>query len=657
MASNGEGKAEWQGSTEGKSPALAQEIQDPSSESPGLTPGSQPGRGGSCSSITGRTEPGSSPGSSPGLQSGQSPGSIDDLIQLDKDGMYCFDDDGSPIFKDPSKITDRHILEWATLAADHWYCDPEESQDPHLYYYKEGAWHSQGENLIKMELMRLFKNIDARSKLNFDKIISQVKAQAMLSFRQHPIPTLPPHILAFRNCFVYAREDTKRILIKDFTFKPGDTDALDGLHFYPNQVPWDYDPEAKCPEWERWLSEVVMAEDIPFIQEWMGYQFYRDVPEAAFLILTGSGQNGKSIFLEILAEILGDQNITNITLADLSYDTFAPAELRDKLANISDDIGNEAIKNAGLLKEVSSGSRITAQRKFGHPFNFKPYAKITYSCNEPPEIRDESDALKFRLKVVEFPYTFAKSPMPGQKQAKDRKELIESLKKEIPGIIVWGIQGLIRFLGNGSKFSYSRSTEEAWKFYQRQSKPVVSFLEECIDFTGCEEDWIEKEELFQAFRSWLKDKRIKREISRDKFFKDLKNEGIEARRSKLQDMKRLYFGIKVKEGSKVPSTLEPIYNNSEPPEGDKVRVSDVKELRNGWNPGTSQDPGLEGLFLILVDLDASYPEGIPRTDFWRSALAFVEGRDLPEEYIKAALEYWKEQSIIFFPKPGFIKKT
>jgi P4 family phage/plasmid primase-like protien len=519
------------------------------------------------------------------------PGSINDLISVDREGGCCFDDDGSPIFKDPSKITDRHVLEWVIQAADHWYCDPDESQDPHLYYFDDAAWHSNGENFIKMELMRLFKNIDGRGKLSFEKVTSQVKAQAMLGFRQHPIPTLPPYILAFRNCFVYVKEHTKRVFHKDFNFKAGDHECLDGLRFYPNQVPWNYDQEAKCPEWDRWLSEVVMAEDIPFLQEWVGYQFYRGVPEAAFLILTGSGQNGKSIFLEIMTEMLGAQNVTSVTLADLSYDVFAPAELRDKLANISDDIGNEAIKHAGKLKEVSSGARITAQRKFGHPFDFTPYAKITYSANEPPEIRDESDALKFRLKVVEFPFTFAKIPLPGQKQAKERKELAESLKKEIPGIINWSVQGLIRFLGNGAKFSYSRSTEEAWRFYQRQSKPVVSFLEECVDFTSCDGDWIEKEDLYQTFRAWLKEKKIKRDVSRDKFFKDLKNEGIEASRSREHGMKRLYFGLVIKDCSNVPSELKPLYNNSEAAEKraeERAEGSDVIEYKKGWNVGTPE---------------------------------------------------------------------
>jgi len=273
--------------------------------------------------------------------------------------------------------------------------------------------------------------------------------------------------------------------------------------------------------------------------------FYRDVPEAAFHILTGSGQNGKSVFLDVIKEMLGGENVTNITLADLTYDEFAPAELHQKLANISDDIGNDIIKRAGRLKEASSGSSLTVQRKYGHPFDMKPYAKITYACNEPPEIRDESDAIKYRLKVTEFPYTFTKEPKERQKQAKDRRELMARLLSEIPGIINWSLVGLNRFLSNGCRFSASMSTEEVWEFYRRRSKPVICFIEERIERTEDDGDYIYPDKAYESFRRWLKLKNIKLEVKRAKFYRGMREEGLELRQSRDLGMRRAYFGVRL----------------------------------------------------------------------------------------------------------------
>jgi P4 family phage/plasmid primase-like protien len=424
-------------------------------------------------------------------------------------------------------ITDKAITD--ILLAQHvFYCDINDPSSS-LYIYSDGQWSiNKARNVILHDVALMLKEESSRSKMNLEKIENFIKGDVMYNFKKPK----PADWIAFRNGFL--------------KLKTMGMDLLSPEYFYTNVIPHDFDPKAQCPEWEVWLGEVVRSEDIPFIQEWMGYSLYTDSPEAAFLILTGSGQNGKSIFLEIMVALIGEENVSTISLADLTYGEYQLAELHNKLANIADDIENKSIKSVGRLRAASSGGRINGRHIYGAPFDFKSYAKITYSCNEPPEIQDESDAVKMRLKVVEFPYTFAKNPLPGQKQAKDRKALVEALKKELPGIARWAVDGLKRFLDNGGRFSFSQSTEDVWTFYKRRAKPTVSFVNECLEFTDDEQDVIEKEPLYRAFRQWLKDANIKLDVSRDKFFRDLKNEGIEARQSREYDRRRVYFGMKLK---------------------------------------------------------------------------------------------------------------
>lgn len=206
-----------------------------------------------------------------------------------------------------------------------------------------------------------------------------------------------------------------------------------------------------------------------------------------------------------MTHLLGHKNVTNINLVDLSKDAFKPAELSHKLANISDEIGNEVIDHSGRLKEASSGSPMTVSNKFGQPFDMKSYAKITYSCNEPPEIKDTSDALKIRLKFVEFPYTFTDAPDSScnQKKKKSHDKLMAELLSETPGIINWAIEGLVRLHRNEFKFSYGMSNEETWTRYQRLSNPIAAFVHEWLELTG-DDGLLGKPQAYITFTQWAK---------------------------------------------------------------------------------------------------------------------------------------------------------
>lgn len=451
-----------------------------------------------------------------------------DKVCMDMASAESFGDLPSPPepLPEEEQISDKQITD--TIIASHqFYCD---ITDPNttLYVWRGGEWcNSIAEGLVLNELSKIFDLEEDRSRMLLDKTVNFIKGKAM----ENVVLPKPPRLISFKNGVLN---------VETLAFS---TQHDSGL-FYINQIPHDYNPSVDCPNWKKWLGEVVREEDIAFLQEWMGYHFYDDLPEPAFLVLTGNGQNGKSVFMDMLIEILGHKNITNISLVKLTYDAYAPSELFHKLANISDEIKHGVISDAGVLKEAASGSYIHARQIYGKGFDFKPYAKITYACNEPPEIKDQSEAIKFRLKVVEFPYTFAKEPVGDQKPARERQEIMDELRIEIPGIVNWAIEGLRRLMKNKFKFSRSKSTEETWLFYQRRSNPVVCFIEECLEFTDDDADWMSREALLSNFRTWVENSKIKIKVSRNKFWRDMKEQGIEANRSREHDMKRVYLGMK-----------------------------------------------------------------------------------------------------------------
>lgn len=122
---------------------------------------------------------------------------------------------------------------------------------------------------------------------------------------------------------------------------------------------------------------------------------------------TSTAANGKSTFIDVIRHLLGDENVASLDIAALG-DRYGPAELMGKLANLGDDIpdgflhGNEL----SLFKKLVTGNKIKAERKYQHPFDFKPNATMVFSMNAMPRLADTTDGVFRRLAFVPFRRTF-----------------------------------------------------------------------------------------------------------------------------------------------------------------------------------------------------------------------------------------------------------
>jgi P4 family phage/plasmid primase-like protien len=484
-----------------------------------------------------------------------------------------------PTFIRDGEITDKMVTD-SILAENDFYCD---SKDPNntLYVYDNGLWHNGvAEGAIINQLSTIFDGEESRSKLMLDKTIIFIKGKAM----KREVTPKPPHMISLANG------------VLDLTTM--ELNEHDPNLLVINQVPHQYDAKAECPAWLEWLGEVIKPEDTDFIQEWMGYNLYDAVPEAAFTVLTGGGQNGKTIFMDVFSTIIGELNVSSATFQDLTYSPYSMSGFYHMLANISDEIGSYVIKNTSRIKEVSSGSLTEARKIYGQPFKFRPYAKITYSCNTPPEIKDMSDAIKMRLKFVEFPHQFAKHPTGNQKQAEDRKKIMKALTREIPGIINWMLVGLKRLGDNDFTFTTSLSTDETWEFYRRKSLPVLAYFEECMTITDSDSDKVGIEELYSDFTDWIEEKGLKIKISRQKLIQDLRAEGVVTQQKREDDRKRMYYGVTLSRSNDLTpfaSKHSNVLNNKkESGEGERGGVSERDAVTlEEYDPDTG-DEGYPG---------------------------------------------------------------
>lgn len=192
--------------------------------------------------------------------------------------------------------------------------------------------------------------------------------------------------------------------------------------------------------------------------------------------LTGFSENGKSTFLNLLTDAIGQNNISNEDLKELSEDKFSSSNLYGKLANINFDISSSVINDPSLFKRIVSGDTISAAYKSRDKFNFKPYSLMIFGCNNVPYAKEKGDssAVSRRLEIIPFLNDFSKSKL-SDKQKADFKEKIKS-EKVIEVFLHLSIKHFNRAINNN--FTISKISKTKLEEINREFNHIYDFIDE-----------------------------------------------------------------------------------------------------------------------------------------------------------------------------------
>lgn len=168
-----------------------------------------------------------------------------------------------------------------------------------------------------------------------------------------------------------------------------------------NHIEAEYKEDAYDEHIDNMLETISTGdtEIIHLLKEMTGYTLYRSNALGKSFILKGYGGNGKSTLLEAIGAMLGNTNISPLSFSELNG-RFNTGLLKDKLANIGDDIPFTTIKDTSIFKKATTGELIQGEVKGENPFSFKSYAKLIFSTNQIPKIDDNSNGLKDRIVIV-----------------------------------------------------------------------------------------------------------------------------------------------------------------------------------------------------------------------------------------------------------------
>lgn len=169
------------------------------------------------------------------------------------------------------------------------------------------------------------------------------------------------------------------------------------------QLNVSYNPDAKCPRFLQYLDEVINVDQIPLIQEMMGYFLVPVTRGQKCFVIVGEGGAGKSQLLLVLNDILlGKENVSNVSWQALN-ERFKTAELFGKLANIFADLPTKNIDDNGIFKALVGEDYLTVEKKNRNPFSFQSTARLLFSCNNiPRNYGDRSEGFYRRLIIIRF---------------------------------------------------------------------------------------------------------------------------------------------------------------------------------------------------------------------------------------------------------------
>ncbi len=272
-------------------------------------------------------------------------------------------------------------------------------------------------------------------------------------------------------------------------------------HQFTLRSPVSYDKEAACPLWAKFINEFCCGdvELILFLQVWAGYCCSGYVNEQKMAVFFGYGQNGKSVFLEIMKFILGGFAAT--TPADTllqrkseqSNDIAALEHVRFVSA-IEPDEGSALAE--GRIKSLTGGDQVTCRKLFEEYRTFTPRFKLNLATNSKPRVNGTDFGIWRRLLLI---------PCKAEIQNPD-KHLLEKLKREAPGILNWLVAGFQIWKKNGLTIPACILT--ATQDYKTESDTVGRFLDGvCNPYIDDihHKDGIQSSLLYKGYTSWCLD--------------------------------------------------------------------------------------------------------------------------------------------------------
>lgn len=304
----------------------------------------------------------------------------------------------------------------------------------------------------------------------------------------------------------------------------------------------DYRSDAQCPSFMAFLNQIThnpetnqaRPELVSYLQRAIGYSLTGDTSERVMFILHGSGKNGKSTFIDVMREVMGDyaMRVPTDTLMARRNESIPNdiARLKGARFVFASETDDGKRLSESLIKDLTGGDTISARFMRGEWFDFKPEFKLWLATNHRPTIRGTDPAIWDRIHLIPFDVRISD-------EQQDRN-LPKRLRKELPGILNWAIAGCLEWQRDGLKppACVLAATSE----YRANMDRLSPFLDECCVVR--QNARATSKDLYAAYKHWCEENG-ERYLRQQDFGTKLSEKGFQA--TKGSKGVRLWIGLQL----------------------------------------------------------------------------------------------------------------
>lgn len=255
-----------------------------------------------------------------------------------------------------------------------------------------------------------------------------------------------------------------------------------------------YNPKADCPTFKKYLRELLFDEDIPTVQEFMGYCLIPSTRAQAGLFIHGKGGEGKSVLRDVVMTMFGKSAVQESV--DQLGARFVMANLENKLVSVDDDMQTALLSETNTLKKlITARLPFQVERKNKDKYDALLFTRVFAIGNSFIGSKfDHSDGFYRRQLMIDC--------RPKRRpESEDDRFMSDKVVAEIEGILVWSLEGLQRLMKNNFHFTRSERMLRTIEEVKHDGDNVAMFLDDDMTITTTDSfsDQITSADLFKAY--------------------------------------------------------------------------------------------------------------------------------------------------------------
>lgn len=300
-----------------------------------------------------------------------------------------------------------------------------------------------------------------------------------------------------------------------------------------SKLPYDINQNVKSKYFFEFLDDITMGNKKiqEVLQEIAGLAISYINTKNLF-ILVGKADSGKTTFLNSIASLRNDSEISSIAIENLN-DKYQLTEFKNKTMNITSEIPLKALDSANIIKRIIGNETLSAKVKYKANISFENTATFIYSANDIPEFKDNS--FDFLKKVIIIPFNF---------DIKNKDiTMVGKLKQDREYILNWSLEGLLRLAKNDFKLSHMDYLDDIRNIAYKNKLPIDKFIDEkCL--VG-DEYKVTTEDLYNSYKDYAKYNYLEFKKDKNAFSKIFNNKFSFKSIKGINNNSRGYKGLKL----------------------------------------------------------------------------------------------------------------